>query len=81
MVVGAGVRVGTAGYLRCCVGGRWSLGLGVRAMSDFKVGDKIRRTTWNPEYWMQVEWVGDSTYAGRREGGQDCMNVDFVTPS
>lgn len=44
MVVGAGVRVGTAGYLRCCVGGRWSLGLGVRAMSDFKVGDKIRRT-------------------------------------
>lgn len=85
MVVGAGVRVGTAGYLRCCVGGRWSLGLGVRAMSDFKVGDKIRRPTWNREFWMQVEWVGDFTYAGRREGGQDCMisrndEVELWTP-
>lgn len=54
-------------------------------MSDFKVGDKIRRPMWRPEFWMQVEWVGDFTYAGRREGGQDCLirrneKVELWTP-
>jgi len=39
-------------------------------VSDFKVGDKIGRSIWEPNSWFLVEWVGDSYYAGTTNNGE-----------